>query len=112
MNTKEIWKVDFNPSIGAEVAKQRPSIIVSDDSVGKLPLRVIVPITGWQEKFNAADWLVKVVATPENGLTKDSAADCFQVKSVAKERFVQKLGVLSDEDFEKVKTGLRNVLDL
>ena len=45
MNTKEIWWVTFNPSVGAEINKKRPAIIVNDDAIGILPLRIIVPIT-------------------------------------------------------------------
>lgn len=112
MNTKEVWWVCFNPTIGAEIKKNRPAIIVNDDSIGILPLRVIVPITDWNERYTNADWMVKINPDVNNNLIKDSTADCFQVKSVSTERFGTKIGEISDADFAKIKESLRNVFDL
>jgi mRNA interferase MazF len=41
----EVWRVEFDPSRGAEIRKRRPAVVVSINAVGKLPLRVVVPIT-------------------------------------------------------------------
>lgn len=112
MNTKEIWLVNFNPTVGAEIKKKRPAIIVNDDSIGILPLRVIVPITDWNERYISADWMVKITPDTINNLSKDSTADCFQVKSVSTDRFDKCLGVVSEEDFKKIKQAIRNVFDL
>ncbi|WP_080777556.1 type II toxin-antitoxin system PemK/MazF family toxin [Chryseobacterium phocaeense] len=112
MNTKEIWLVNFNPTTGAEISKKRPAIIVNDDSIGILPLRVIVPITDWNERYNNADWMVKINSDAFNNLTKVSAADCFQVKSVSTSRFHKQIGIIDDATFEIIKDSLRNVFDL
>jgi mRNA interferase MazF len=45
MKQSEIWLLDLDPTIGAEIQKKRPAIIVNDDRLGKLPLKVVVPIT-------------------------------------------------------------------
>ena len=45
MRRGEVWLVNLNPTLGAEMSKTRPAIIVNDDTIGTLPLRVIVPIT-------------------------------------------------------------------
>jgi mRNA interferase MazF len=50
MNRGEIWLVDLDPAVDAEMKKTRPALIMSDDRLGKLPLKVIVPITGWKER--------------------------------------------------------------
>ncbi|MFI5455521.1 MAG: type II toxin-antitoxin system PemK/MazF family toxin [Isosphaerales bacterium] len=47
----EIWQVRFDPSIGAEIRKQRPAVVMNLDGIGKLPLRIVVPITDWQPAF-------------------------------------------------------------
>lgn len=112
MNTKEIWWVNFNPNVGAEISKKRPALIVNDDSIGVLPLKVIVPITDWNERYNSADWMVKIIPDSFNNLKKISTADCFQVKSVSTGRFDTHIGVLDDHTFEIVKQALRNVFDL
>lgn len=41
----EVWLVNLNPTIGAEMQKTRPAVIVNDDAIGILPLKVIVPVT-------------------------------------------------------------------
>ena len=45
MNQGEIWLVDLEPTIGAEMNKIRPALIINDSELGRLPLKVIVPIT-------------------------------------------------------------------
>jgi len=48
MKQGEIWLINLDPTVGAEIKKTRPAIIVNDNSTGKLPLKIIVPITGWK----------------------------------------------------------------
>ena len=82
MKRGEIWLISLDPTIGAEIKKTRPAIIVNDDELGKLPLKVIVPITDWKEKFAIAPWMVKIIADESNNLEKISSADCFQIRSI------------------------------
>ena len=51
MNQREIWLVNLDPTRGSEIQKTRPCLIVNADSIGKLPLRVIVPLTDWKERY-------------------------------------------------------------
>jgi len=44
----EIWLVRFDPSIGAEIRKLRPAVVLSLDKIGRLPLRIVVPVTDWR----------------------------------------------------------------
>lgn len=92
----EVWLINLDPTIGAEIKKSRPAIIVNDDAIGILPLKVIVPVTEWKEHYTAAPWLVRLLPNSENGLEKPSAADAFQIRSVSQQRFVRRLGRLSD----------------
>jgi mRNA interferase MazF len=108
----EIWLVNLDPTIGDEIRKVRPAVIVSRDALGILALRVVVPVTAWQPRFQDYDWLVRVDTDPKNGLEKPSAADTFQVRSVAAQRFVRRLGQLSDADMHRIAEGLKTVLEL
>lgn len=54
MHRGEIWLVNLEPTIGAEIKKTRPAVIVNDDAIGILPLKVIVPITDWKDHYAAA----------------------------------------------------------
>jgi mRNA interferase MazF len=47
MRRGEVWLINLDPTVGSEIKKTRPAVIVNDDAIGILPLRVIVPITAW-----------------------------------------------------------------
>lgn len=49
----EIWKVDFNPTIGAEIQKQRPALVISADAIGVLPIKLVALITDWKPYFKS-----------------------------------------------------------
>ena len=89
MKQNEIWLINLDPTTDAEIKKIRPVIVVNDDSFGKLPLRVIVPLTDWKDRYETAGWMVKIVQNNQNNLTKDSSADCFQIRSVSEDRFIR-----------------------
>lgn len=44
MQRSEVWLIDLDPTVGSEIRKTRPAVIVNDNAVGVLPLKVIVPI--------------------------------------------------------------------
>lgn len=112
MKQNEVWLINLDPTIGAEIKKTRPAIIVNDNSLGKLPLKIIVPITDWKDRYEIAPWMIRIGPDSKNGLTKESSADCFQVRSVSQDRFVKRLGVLSDSIMDEIRIGLSKVLSI
>ena len=110
MKHSEVWLVDFAPKIGQEIGKVRPAVIVNHDSMGMLELKVVVPVT--DALRSVREWHVALEPSKENGISKGSVADCFQVKSISKERFVRRLGELSPDELDEVKLALMKVLDL
>jgi mRNA interferase MazF len=112
MKQGEIWLVSLDPTVGAEIKKTRPAIIVNDNTLGRLPLKVIVPLTDWKDRYEVAPWMVKIVSDNQNKLTKDSSADCFQIRSVAEERCIKKLGQVDNDTMEKIREGLATVLNI
>ncbi len=106
----EVWRVEFDPARGAEIRKTRPAVVVNVNTVGRLPLRVVVPITGWQNEFADVPWLVRLEAETGNGLSKTSAADAFQVRSFSTERFVDKIGALKPEQVEAIARAIGDVV--
>lgn len=102
----EIWRVDLNPTRGAEMNKTRPVVVMSSDRIGKLPLRLVVPLTSWQDEFSLLPWMTRVDPDKGNKLSKSSAADAFQMRSVSLERFVEKVGVLDDKDAATVAAAI------
>ena len=110
MRRGDVWLVNLDPTIGAEIRKTRPAVIISDDAVGILPLKVIVPLSEWKDRYGVAQWMVRVDRDQENGLEKPSAAYAFQVRSVAQARFVRQLGTLSDTAMQEITRALAVVL--
>ncbi len=112
MNQSEIWLIDLDPTKGAELRKVRPAVIVNDNRLGKLPLKIIVPITDWKERYKIAPWMVKIEPNIMNGLMKDSSADCFQIRSLSEERLIKKIGEVDANIFSEIKQALQKVLNL
>lgn len=102
----EIWTVRFDPSIGAEIRKSRPAVVCNVDSIGRLPLRVVVPLTDWQPSFGRLPWFVLVSANAQTGLSKDSGADAFQVKSLSETRFVRCLDSVASDQMDEIASAI------
>jgi mRNA interferase MazF len=76
------------------------------DTIGRLPLRMVVPITDWKPQYATFPWFVEVPADAANGLRKDSGADCFQTKSVSENRFVRRLGELTAGQVDEMASAV------
>jgi mRNA-degrading endonuclease toxin of MazEF toxin-antitoxin module len=57
----EIWLCNSTPSVGDEIRKIRPAVIVNNNEVGTLRLKVVVPITGWSNDFADVPWMVRII---------------------------------------------------
>ena len=112
MKQGEIWLINLDPTIGAEIKKTRPAIIINHNALGKLPLKVIVPVTDWKDRYSVAPWMVRIEPDGINGLSKTSSIDCFQIRSVAEDRFLNKPGVINDNIINEIKKALAGVLSL
>lgn len=110
MNRGEIWLVNLDPTVGSERKKIRPAVIISSDLVGILPLKIIVPFTDWKDRYTSASWMVRVEPDPENGLSKISAADGLQVRSVSHQRLVKRLGKITPIQVAQIVQAVVNVL--
>jgi mRNA interferase MazF len=106
----EIWLINLDPSVGAEIHKTRPAVIVNEDAIGILPLRVIVPLTDWKERYAIAPWMVRIDPDPTNGLSKPSAADAFQMRSVSQERFASRMGRISEAILPDILKAIQVVI--
>jgi mRNA interferase MazF len=102
--------INLDPTIGAEIKKTRPAVIVNQDAIGILPLRVIVPLTEWKEHYSIAPWMVRLDPDAANGLSKTSAADGFQIRSVSVQRLTSRIGVVSDQALEAIIKAVQIVV--
>ena len=107
----EIWLVNLNPTLGAEIRKTRPAIVVSSDSVGRLPIKLVAPITEWKDAFQQSAWLVRIDPDAQNGLHKTSAADVLQLRGLDLQRFVSRLGSLPNELMDEIAASIAIVVE-
>ena len=106
MNRGEVWWVNFNPSVGGEIRKVRPAVIVSNDTANKYLNRVqVVPITSKVEKVFPSEALITV----EGNIVK-AVAD--KISTASKFRFTKIMGEVSKEDLRKVENAIKIQLDL
>jgi mRNA interferase MazF len=110
MNRGEIWLVNLGPTVGSEIKKTRPAVIVSSDLVGILPLKIVVPFTDWKDRYETASWMVLIEPDEQNGLSKCSAADGLQVRSISNQRLVKQLGILTPIQVAQIVQAVVNVL--
>ena len=112
MNMKrgEIWLVNLDPVLGAEIRKTRPVVIVNSDAIGILPIRLIAPITEWKDYFAGNVWHVKLEPNTTNGLTKSSVVDTLQLRGIDTSRFVRKLGEVSPQMMRTIVIAIASVI--
>ena len=108
----EVWDIDLDPTRGQEIQKTRPAVVISSDFLGKLRLKLIVPVTDWKPAFSDNVWHVLLKPTPANGLVKESAADALQTRSVAFERFTKRRGRITEAEIEEIVQALAAVVEL
>jgi mRNA interferase MazF len=102
----EVWLIDCEPQVGHEIGKRRPAVVIGSDEIGRLALRIVVPITEWKDRYASSPWLVHLKPSPGNGLDKQSAADGFQVKSFSLQRFKKKLGIIPRATCEEIAAAV------
>ena len=112
MKRSEIWLINLDPAIGAEFRKKRPAVIVNVDSIGALPLRVVVPIIEWKEHYKEAPWMVHLNPDADTNLNKPSCADTFQVRSISQRRFIHRLGKVNPDKMNEIEHALSKILGI
>ncbi len=105
------WLVALDPTQGSEIQKTRPCVVVSTDALAKLPVRVVVPLTGWQAHHSQYLYKVHVPRDAGNNLDKDSGADPLQVRCVALERFRSRIGVIDRSQLADIASALALVIE-
>ncbi|WNZ47859.1 type II toxin-antitoxin system PemK/MazF family toxin [Leptolyngbya boryana CZ1] len=107
----EVWLVNFDPTVGSEIKKVRPAIILSSDQIGRLPIKLIAPITDWKDYFEQNLWHVQIQPDAQNGLSKVSAIDTLQIRGVDTRRFIRKLGQVPETTMQEIGAAIASLIE-
>ena len=106
MNRGDVWWVNFEPSIGGEIRKKRPAIIISNNASNKFLNRVqVVPITSNTDRLFPSEAYVTVAG-------KKGKAMADQLATVSKQRLSKCIGSISDDEMNMVVEAIKTQLDL
>ena len=93
----EVWWINFEPTIGGEIKKVRPAIIVSNDMANEALNRVqVVPVTSNIRQIYSAECLVKIQK-------KQNKAMADQLTTISKLRLISKLGFVTSQEMESIE---------
>ncbi|MCY7350271.1 MAG: type II toxin-antitoxin system PemK/MazF family toxin [Cytophagaceae bacterium] len=108
MRQQEIWLADLNPTAGSEQSGIRPVVIVSGNAMNDhFRLCIVCPLSSKIKNYAGGIVLEK---TTSNGLTQDSEVLTFQIRTLSKSRLLKRIGQITNDDFQKIKTGLNDIL--
>ena len=100
-----VYQVSLDPTLGHEIRKTRPAVIVSNDHMNELAATVLImPITAGQ--YGYYHWIP--LDAPEGGLTKPSSIVSEQIRAVDKRRLKRRLGQVSPETMTKIEAAVRD----
>jgi mRNA interferase MazF len=104
-----VYLVNFDPTIGSEIKKTRPAVIISNNIANRYsPIVTVAAVTSRAKpKFDEV-----FIEPPEGGLTKSSVILPNQVRSIDKARLVKKLGQLSDKTLRELDIAIKITLGL
>jgi mRNA interferase MazF len=107
----EVYLVNFDPTIGSEIKKTRPALIIQNDIANEYsPITIVAAITTkYDDKLFPTEVLL---IKNEGGLTQDSVVLLNQIRSIDKQRLIKRLGKIKDSTLKKIDSAIKISLGL
>ena len=106
MKRGDVWWVSFDPSVGGEIRKRRPAVVVSNDESNRHLNRVqVVPLTSFVDRVFPSEGLVML-----QGARRKALAD--QLTTASKRRLTQRMGRIAAQDMRRIDEAIRVQLAL
>lgn len=102
----EVWLVNFDPTVGAEIKKNRPAVVLNSDSVGRPSIKLVAPFTEWKNHFSRNLWHVRVDPVPK--YRQSMPASCAEWTNSDS---IRKLGELSNSTLEEIVLKVGAVIE-
>lgn len=112
LKTGEIYWVNLDPTIGNEIKKRRPVVVLNGGHDKHLKLAIVVPVTAWSSYWEKNPFFVSLEPNTKNGLKKKSVVDCFQIRAVSHNRFAGMIGEISTDEIDLIKRSITLILDI
>jgi mRNA interferase MazF len=107
----DIYLVNFDPTVGAEIRKTRPALVIQNDIANQYsPITIVAAITS---EFDEPPYPTEVILEPqESGLFLCSAVLLNQIRSVDRQRLVKRLGRAGSHTMERIGSAIQISLGL
>jgi mRNA interferase MazF len=112
LKTGDIFWVNLDPTVGDEIKKKRPVVVLNQGHEKNLKISIVVLITGWKKHWDENPFFVVIKPSNQNRLQKKSAIDCFQIRAINHKRFMDRIGKITAKQMSDVKKALSLILDI
>ncbi len=79
LKTGDLYQVNLDPTLGDEIKKTRPVVVLNPGHEKNLRLAIVVPVTAWKALWESNPFFLTIDPKPHHGLRKKSAVDCFRL---------------------------------
>lgn len=107
-----IWLVSFDPSIGTEIRKTRPAVIISGTAFNQRSKVTVLPITSANPSDRLRSVIVPLLLSVKNGLSSNSFVVCVDPMTFDKRRLIQCLGQVETNQLQEIQQILARYFEL